>query len=335
MDHGLWTILSLPWRLTMPSAGDKQFIGPLFLAFLPSLLFLRSKDPTLRFFIKISLISFFLGLCMSHMLRFSMPAFLLSLLLLTALYFSLKDVKWRILWIVGIGFCALLFPGNYLENSADNYDGGGIWTGKETQEQYLNRKLPNSYEPLAQWIRENLPENARLLIVGDSRAVYYEHPFWAQSVFDEPFFAQAARQSRGAQGILRSLQQMGITHVVVNSPEGLRVSKEYHLYELKPSEWGRLNDFIRRGLKPVYWKDLQGVYEVQSQLTPPQGILPPNLFSFFAPQAHDFFQDFQYRNFTRASAELKQLLVLFPGEDYWKKKGDLPELARRVLSGRP
>ncbi|HTC21079.1 MAG TPA: glycosyltransferase family 39 protein, partial [bacterium] len=70
MDHGVLSILNLPWRLTMPGAGDDQFIGPLFLALLPLFLFLRFKDPSLKFMGRTLLLSFLFGLTLSHMLRF-------------------------------------------------------------------------------------------------------------------------------------------------------------------------------------------------------------------------------------------------------------------------
>jgi hypothetical protein len=333
MNHGFGSLLTLPWRLTLPQAGDGQWIGPLFLAFLPSLFFLETKDRSVKFYTKITLLSFILGLSLSHMLRFSMPAFVLCLLLFSAGFFQQKEKSWRILWVSSVLACAILFFGNYLDLSATHFDGSGIWRGLETREQYLDRELPNSYEPLVRWTDDHLPPDARLLIVGDSRGVYYRRPFFAQSVFDEPFLANAARQSRDAEGILKRLRQLGVNYLVLNVPEGLRVSKEYHQYELQPEEWKRFDRFFRSGLTPVYWKEFQGVYEVNPRLMETTPIPPLDPFSFFAPQAYDFIAAFQSKNFSLAGKELSELLSLFPGDAYWRnQKGLLQKAEREALS---
>lgn len=317
MDHGFWSFLTLPWRLTMPQAGDGQWIGPLFLAFIPALFFLRNKDAITHFFLKVIILSFVLGLCLSHMLRFVMPAFVLSLILFSTVFFTQKGKTWKILWTASVLVCAVLFFGDYLDLSATHYKGAGMWRGLETEEEYLDRELPNSYEPLAAWTEKNLPPDARLLIVGDSRGVYYHRPYFAQSVFDEPFFAAAARQARNAGNILQRLRQLGITHVVVNVPEGIRVSKEYHQYELKPEEWKQLDESFRTGLKPLYWKNFQGVFEVDYGGTEGKASPLPDPFSFFAPQAHDYFEDFQDNHLQKAGRDLAELMGLFPKDPYW------------------
>lgn len=337
MDHGFWSFLTLPWRLSMPGAGDGQWIGPLFLAFLPALFFLGMKNAATRFFTKVTLFSFVLGLTLSHMLRFSLPAFALSLLLFSAVFFGQEGKGWKALWTASVLACAVLFFGDYLNLSATYYDGSGIWRGLETREEYLDRKMQNSYEPLVLWTNENLPKDSRLLIVGDSRGVYYERPYLAQSAFDEPFFARAARSAKNAGEIQEQLRQLGVTHVVFNLPEGLRVSKEYHQYELRPEEWRRLDDFFERGLKPVYFRNFQGVYEVENQLRPAETREPLDPFSFLAPQAYDFFLDSKSENFKQAGKELDELTALFPRDPYWlSQKLDLTKAERvNMERGRP
>lgn len=329
MDHGIGSLLTLPWRLTMPQAGDGQWIGPLFLAFLPALFFLGKKDSSVKFFTKIAVFSFVFGLTLSHMLRFVMPAFVLSLILFSVVFFTQKGKTWKTLWTGSVLACAILFFGNYLDLSATYYGGSGVWKGLETREEYLDQKLLNSYEPLVTWTGENLPKDARLLIVGDSRGVYYERPYFSQSAFDEPLFAHAAREAKDPEGILRQLRQLGITHVVFNVPEGLRVSKEYHQYELRPEEWKKLDDYFQSGLKPVYWKNFQGVFEVEPRTATAKGGPSFDPFSIFAPQAHDFFEDLQAKNFPKAGKELAELTVLFPRDPFWRHQKELLLKAER------
>jgi hypothetical protein len=198
-----------------------------------------------------------------------------------------------------------------------------MWSGRESEQSYLDRMLLNSYEPIAHWADGHLPTEARLLIVGDSRGVYYPRTAFAASAFDEPFFAKAAREEKDAGGILRRLKEAGITHVVLNAPEGIRVSKEYNQYRLSASEWKKINDFEKTGLEPLYWKNYQAVYLVRERLQPTSsgGM---NLFSFFAPEAYDFIRDFNARDYPKAETELSVLLSLFPREGFWlEKKAEL------------
>jgi hypothetical protein len=300
----------------MPEAGDGQFIGPLILAFLPIFLFWRTPHPTLRFLIKVMAFSFGLGLFLSHMLRFSMPAFVLLLIIYSALLAASKQETWKSLWCAAIGVCALLSWGIYLNLSAQFYDGTGLWAGRETRENYLDRKLPNSYEPIVQWTDQNLPSDARLLIVGDARGVYYRRPYFANSVFDDPFFAKAAREETDAAGIARRLRRMGVDEVVVNIPEGLRVSKDYHQYELTSAQWMKLNQFVDSYLKIIFLKNFLAVYQVESKPRG-RGFRGPNPFSFFHPEASDYFQAVSQKDSPKAIQSLKDLLAVFPRESYW------------------
>ncbi len=328
MDHGLWSVLTLPWRLTLPQWGDGQFIGPLLLAFLPVFLVLRPSNGSLRFLAKTMALSFLLGLGLSHMLRFSMPAFVLALMVLSALLAADKRKGWGMIWVVSVAACAVLCFGKYVDLSAGYYDGAGIWSGKEGRESYLDRKLLNSYEPLARWTGDHLPAEAELLIVGDARGVYYRRPYYANSAFDAPFLAEAARREKGPEGILRRLRELGVTYLAVNIPEGLRTSKDYRQYELRPEEWKRLNEFLAGGLEPVYWKDFLAVYRIRPRLSATPGPYVANPFSFFCPAAYDFINDFETGNYPRAEEESGELLGLFPKEAYWWEKRALLEAAR-------
>ncbi len=322
MDQGLMSFIDLPWRLTMPQSGDGQFIGPLLLAFLPVLFFTRTQNKSIGFLVKTMLLSFVFGLSLSHMLRFSMPAFVLAFMILTLALTAEKNDWLKILWGGALVFSGLLFFVYYLGLSARFFNGMGIWTGRETAEGYLNRQMLNSYEPIVVWTDQNLPADARLLIVGDARGLYYRRTFYANSVFDEPFFAAAARGEKDAEGIWTRLHQMGITHVVFNIPEGERVSSEYHHYDLSLPEWKKLNDFVRSGLEPLYWKDFLAVYKVKNTLNPASNNIV-NPFSFFSEPAHAFIESFQTGRFFKAEQALNEELVLFPGENYWVEKMNL------------
>ncbi len=326
MNHGLWSILSLPWRLTMPQAGDGQFIGPLLLAFCPLLLLVKFKEPIHQKLARATAAYFLLGLCLSHMLRFILPAFLTAFILLSAALGVPEKRNWRRLWLFAVFLSALLSLPAFIHLSAVYYDPAGVLSGRETAEEYLNRKLLNSYEPMAGWIGGNLPQDARLLLVGDSRGVYYPRDFLANSAFDEPFFQEAARTGNGPRDILKSLRRLGITHVALNIPEGMRIAESYGQYLLNPGQWGNLNEFVRTGLEPVYYKNFLAVYRVKPALSEPEGPYLVNPFSFFYPPAYDWFMK-QGGNPAVAEKDADKVLSIFPRESFWWEKKAMAEMS--------
>lgn len=318
MNQGFRSYVDLLWRLTMPDDGDDQMLGPLILAFLPGL-FLFKISKSQKFLVWVTAASLALGFSLSHMLRFSMPAFVLALILFSVIFTAGEApavIQWS--WKASVGIFAVFFVGAYVVISSQYYGGWNRWTGSESREGYLNRLISNSYEPLVLWTDKNLSNDARLLIVGDARGLYYPRSFYANSVFDEPFLAKAARQEKDAAGILKRLHQWGITHIVINGLEGLRLSADYRQYELSQSEWAKLNDLAAQGLKPLYWENFQAVYEVKDKLSVEKTPYLLNLFSFLPPTAYDFSQAIHAGDKPQARKALVEQLKFFPQERYWQ-----------------
>ena len=319
MDHGILSILSLPWRFTIPGAGDDQFIGPILLAFLPLLFLLRFQNPTLKFLARTLLLSFVIGLTLSHMLRFSIPAFVLAFLILSIGLGTLKEGKWKTLWVGAVAVSAFLCVGQYFLISTTKFEGWGIWTGKESHSEYLVRKLVLSSSTMPEWVDQILPKNAQLLVVGDAEVLYYKRPVYANSVFDEQLFAGAARKEKNAQGILRRIQKLGISNIVFHRTLGVLNAKEYRQYELDMDQWQKIDDFIQRGLEPMMVGKSVTLYKVRTSLQE-KSLHVENPFLIFPSQAMNFYEDFSNKNYSKSRQELNQLLGFFPGDPFWIKK---------------
>ena len=213
------------------------------------------------------------------------------------------------------------------------YACAGIWWGKENRTQYLSDpgKI-TPYEPMALWISQNLPPDARLLIVGDARGLYYDRPFLANSVFDAQVLAQAARQAKAAPDIRLALERLGVTHLVVNGPEGVRVAADYHHYDLPPAAWERLDEFFRTQTTLVYDRNFQSVYA----LAPPAGPNgEPMPLLFFADPGRSFIGDYQRQNWAAAGRDLEGALALEPHcVFWWEQKAELALRQGRVQEAR-
>jgi 4-amino-4-deoxy-L-arabinose transferase-like glycosyltransferase len=325
----------LPWILTMGNPDSFDFCGPLALALVPALLGFRWRDPSLRLLAWAAPLIFLAGLCLTHILRFSLFGFVALDLLLGAGLYGGNRPAWgkAAAWFagaVGLGCFAYLAAINHYYDSP-----AGIWTGSQTREQYLEgRGRITPYEAMAEWINQNTPKDAGLLVVGDARGLYYGRPFRTNSVFDAQDLARAARESTDAGGVALRLKEMGVDDLAVNGLEGIRVSAGYHHYDLTPAEWQRLDDFIQTYTEPVYASNLQAVYRIlPGPKTKPGGEVP-DLVLFFSGPASRFVREAQEGDLKAAGEDLREVLKLYPFSSYWKRQAERFEKALRGMKDR-
>jgi hypothetical protein len=316
-----WEAWKLPWTLTMGDPNSYNFIGPLSLALLPLLFFYWPKDQDRRYLGLVWALSLIAGVCLTHILRFSIfPFVLLSLLLsIWPIPFEKKS------WLGAVGMFAsvtALLASVFLGSIAHfYYQGAGVWTGLETRDEY--QSAPNKITPylsMAKWTKDQTPEGARLLLVGDARGLYYGRSFLSNSVFDVQELAHLARTEKDAAGIRKRLRELGIDDLVFNGPEGIRVSDDYGHYRLTGEEWARLDDFIQEYTDPVRLQGLQGVYRLLP--TPKTRPIPQtfDLLLFFSDPACRFVRAVSQHQWPETKANLDQALSLYPFSDFWKEQ---------------
>ncbi|HET9869555.1 MAG TPA: hypothetical protein VFR02_03535, partial [bacterium] len=316
-----WGWIALPWRLLMGSPDDYNFAGPLALAAAPFLFFRRFRHPLLGFWARACVLYFVFGLAFTHILRFMVPVFVLFAAL-AACFFAGSGPRWS----RGISWGAALAGGLcffYLAAICAFYDGcAGIWWGKQTRAQYLSGpgKI-TPYAPMARWVSENLPSDARLLVVGDARGLYYGRPFLTNSVFDEQVLAQAARGSKDAFGIRERLRRLGVTHLAVNGLEGMRVGPDYGHYDLPPEAWARLDDFFKTWTQRVYDQGFLQVYALRPEAQGPgpwEGEPMPLL--FFTGPGRAVVEDDRRQDWGALEGDLRGALALYPGCVFWHEQ---------------
>ncbi len=321
-DHW-WDWLILPWKLVISNPDSYSFAGPVALAFLPLLFLFKLKHPTLRFLVWVSLLVFIASVAVTHILRFMLPDFVLLYVLLGTVLAGGDRPAWGkgIAWVAG--FSAILCFGYMADMVHYYYDFAGIFLGRQTRDQYMtdNRKM-TSYYDMAQWLSAHLPEDKRLLIVGDARGLYYKQPFLTNTVFDDQTLAKLAREEKDTQGIANRLKEMGVDYLVVNGLEGIRVSGDYHHYDLTTAQWQNLDEFIQRGTQLMYSQNLQAVYGLLPQLKEKPKEESVDLVMFFAPSASQYLKDMEKRDFKNAQGDLNQTVQLYPFSVFWKKQRD-------------
>jgi hypothetical protein len=269
----------------------------------------------------VSLLVFIASVAVTHILRFMLPDFVLLYILLGVVLAAGDRPAWgkAAAWVAG--FSAILCFGYMADMVHYYYDFAGIISGRQTRDQYMtdNRKL-TSYYDMAQWLSAHLPEDKRLLIVGDARGLYYKQPFLTNTVFDDQTLAKLAREEKDAQGIANRLREMGVDYLVVNGLEGIRVSGDYHHYDLTSAQWQNLDDFIQRGTQLMYSQNLQAVYGLLPQLKEKPKEESVDLVMFFAPSASQYLMDIEKRDLKNAQDDLNRTVQLYPFSTFWKKQ---------------
>jgi hypothetical protein len=132
--------------------------------------------------------------------------------------------------------------------------------------------------------------------------------------------AKIAREEKDPEGIGRRLKEMGVDDLVVNASEGLRVSADYHHYDLTQEEWKRLDDFIQKGTEAVFPEKFQGVYHILPAFKTAQVHETPDLITFFSQPVSRFVKNVQSRQWKDAENNLDEILKLYPYSEFWKEQ---------------
>jgi hypothetical protein len=100
-----------------------------------------------------------------------------------------------------------------------------------------------SYWPVLDVVNEELPADAKLLLVGESRSLHLERDVVLEDPFRTPYLVELARDAASPGEMSRSLQADGITHVLYNEHEADRIA--------------------RMGRRSGYFSDAEGAVQVR------------------------------------------------------------------------
>ena len=126
-------------------------------------------------------------------------------------------------------------------------------------------------------VNRELPPEARVLLVGDARAFYFQREVDYCVVFNRNPFAEAVRVAQSEGTTVDWLRRSGYTHVLVNWPEVNRLRRSYGFApEITPELFTRL---CRHGLsirREFAHPDFRGEYVTLYHVapSPPGGALP-------------------------------------------------------------
>ena len=231
--EGWKDIFLLPWKITI----DQYFDYRLSLAYL--LIFpwiflvhwgLFKKDETVpnawTAVAVITLAGYFSWSMSSTIVRFLIPVLLLSAGGLVLAFGKKLLPPWlrQIIWFLTIWVCTGNFAAIFIDGMTSP-ELSGKWdvvSGRQSQADYLKERhigYGQPYYAAMEYINQNLPRNAKVMFLGESRAYYCERDFIAATSFDYSPFWVAARDSKNAAELQAKLKSLGITHLFLNVPQ--------------------------------------------------------------------------------------------------------------------
>ncbi|MBI5882669.1 MAG: glycosyltransferase family 39 protein [Elusimicrobia bacterium] len=200
------------------STGD--WPGPLLPLFAPWALWVPWKRPVDKALLGCAVLGYLAWAATSGLGRFLLPAYpALSLFLAAAVCHARWPAVMR-----GCGLLAILygclFHIQVAVKQSWNMEFWGYLAGRVSREEFILRPhetyaLP--YYPAAMFINRELPQDSRVLVLGESRTFYIERETVAASVFDHNPFWDAVRRSRTSADLRQDLAAMGVTHILVNA----------------------------------------------------------------------------------------------------------------------
>jgi hypothetical protein len=226
-------LLLAPWDMTFHPNEFRFFaqIGPFYLALLPALIVFSRRRPELILILTAAAIALPLWWVTRPNTRYLLGCLVLVAAGAAAVLVRLceRGPAWRV--VLG-GFLILLLPVNlaaYLSVERSLFDVLGHVLGGEDGHAFLAQRL--GYYPAARYINEQLPAEARILLVGETRTYYLERAVRVSSAHDRSLPVRWATQGATPRGFMEVLRREGITHLLVNRREGERLARGYAYYD--------------------------------------------------------------------------------------------------------
>lgn len=160
----------------------------------------------------------------SGLMRYRLPVFSLLAALMGAAAASFPSKGMRAL--AGAGLIILSLR-NFTAMAVPALDSGAWKTaaGLLSREEYLGHSrplYPAPPFPAINFINENTPSDAGVILIGEARAYYLERKFMASSIFDTPPFNLLLKKSASGDDLYRRARERGMTHILLNLAEAAR-----------------------------------------------------------------------------------------------------------------
>ncbi len=212
----LQSALFLPWNLTMyPLKFIEQLgITPLFLAFMPLLLFIR-KNPVIKFTLAAGFLYLAVWFFTSQALRYAIYIFpFFSIASAFAISSISSQLGKKQYFLVGAVVAAVFLFSTALLFGA-NLKQVPVALGMESEDQFFAKLGDGNIYAACKYANENLPEDALIILVYENRGYHCDRNYLVAVPPDQSYIYFTKLTSPEA--VAYKLEQVGVTNVIVNN----------------------------------------------------------------------------------------------------------------------
>lgn len=255
-----------------------NFIGPIWLAFLPVLFFYGLKTQSARLPFIFSAVIYIVGTTQTTLARyFFLPVLpILSLATLESVE-QIKEVGFKKILI------CLLVMGVMIQGIGSLPTLERVSYGRYALFGLSDSRISQLYSPgyyeTVQWVNSNLPPNSKILFIGETKSHLFQRKVIAPSVHNEHFLSAQIQGCDSGDNLYNKLTDAGITHILLNRPELLRI-KGYPMFYWKEADEKILNDLWKSHLEEEYSNETMTIYEMVKE-TKTGVALPSEMESLF------------------------------------------------------
>lgn len=277
MGYQLRNYLVLPWNLTMydqhfAPGGPFGILGPLFLAFLPLLLFFRNIGRPLKYLILFSISYFILWAFSTQVTRHLLPIFPLLSVMVAYILLQLVGTRKVYTKVIIVLFLVTTLLTNLFHTFAVKHcfqDPIPVVFGGESKENYLRRAVRNSPYGVIFYVNRYLSgiPTTKILFIGETRTHYCQPRYIASTALSLTPIIELTRLSNSPRDLLSQFKKQKITHVLYNYKEAKTLGKEpYNYFYWTKDEEERFKDFQEKYLELIYTENQVCLYQVKYEM---------------------------------------------------------------------
>lgn len=248
MGSDLKSFILCPWNITLHGRvfDNGEWLGPLFLSFLPLLIFFYRDNKSVRTLFVYSAIYYPFWFFISQQAKFLIPLLVVLSIIASYVIFRLFEFG-RIMRYAVAGTLFIFFLFNSSVNAVFSAQFLPVVFGLKSEDEFLSEKTELYNEIM--YINQNLPETSKLLIWTHNR-FYLDRKYIPVYPIEQGLIDY--NKYRNAEELLSRLKELGITHILKPERTELADIQNCPLYM---RQLYRLQyEMEKRHLKPVYKK---------------------------------------------------------------------------------
>lgn len=242
-----------------------SLIGPLFLFSLPLLVIGYNSLVNNRFLIFYLLCQLIFWRFQTELWRYFFSGLPVLCLIVGAVFYNEKMAPLArkmlrlLILIILLGNLGMVFAAF---NSRQTL---AVVCGQESKEHYLEKShpfYPNPVYPIINYINQNLPANAKILFVGESRGYFCQREYIANSAFDVPTFQKYFKAAINADELAQALKKDKITYILFNEGELYRLQSQYKIFDFSARDLKLLREFWKKHSRQIIYINGVGLYQI-------------------------------------------------------------------------